>query len=285
MYPIVRKETIAPDTYLIEVKAPEIARKARAGQFVVLRINDEGERIPLTIADFNRQTGTLVLVFQAVGKTTRLLAAFSAGGFLLNLAGPMGKPTEIEKFGTVVCVAGGIGAAPIYPIARELKKAGNRIFTVLGARCDDLLIYEEELRDLSEQFHLMTDDGSKGRCGLVTDALKDILDAQRVDRVIAIGPAVMMKFVAKLTEGYRIPTIVSLNPIMVDGTGMCGSCRVEVGGMTRFCCVHGPEFDAHQVDFDLLISRQRMYLEEEKIALEKYETSKKQEARQKARRK
>lgn len=271
MFQIVKKRAIAPSTYLIEVKAPEIASKAQPGQFVVLRLKEEGERIPLTIADFNRQAGTLTLIFQAVGKTTRELATFSKGDSLLNLVGPMGRPTDVECFGTVVCVAGGIGAAPIYPIVRSLKEAGNKVIVVLGARCDDLIILEKELAGLSDEFHLMTDDGSKGRCGLVTDALKDILSSRRVDRVFAVGPAVMMKFVAKTTESAQIPTIVSLNPIMVDGTGMCGACRVKVEGKTRFCCVDGPEFDAHQVDFDLLMSRQRMYLEEEKISLDKYE--------------
>lgn len=272
MFKIVGKKTLAPEVNFIKVQAPEIARKAQPGQFVILRIGEEGERIPLTIADFDRKKGTLTIIFQEVGKTTRQLGTFTIGESINDVIGPLGTPSHIEKYGRVICVGGGIGAAPIYPIARALKEAGNEIITIIGARSENLLIFEEELSRVSDEVIITTDDGSKGRHGLVTDPLKEILQGRKkIDLVFAIGPAIMMKFVCLTTKPAQVKTLVSLNPIMVDGTGMCGACRVSVGGETKFGCVDGPDFDGHEVDFDLLLVRQRMYLEEEKKAAEVYE--------------
>ncbi len=268
MFEILKKEELAPEIYLIEVKAEEVAKKALPGQFVIIRVDEVGERIPLTIVDFKSQNKSITLVFQAVGKTTKKLASLKVGDKIVDLVGPLGKPTEIKKYGKVICVAGGIGAAPIFPIARELKRAKNYVITILGARSKELLILEGNLLAVSHELHITTDDGSKGRHGLVTDALKELIKENKVDLVIAIGPAIMMKFVSEVTKPEKIKTIVSLNPIMVDGTGMCGACRVEVGEKTKFCCVDGPDFDGHLVDWNLLLSRQKVYLEEEKIALE-----------------
>ena len=268
MNEILQKEVLGPDIKLIEVSASHIARKAQAGQFVILRVSEEGERIPLTIADCSRRRGTIGLVFQEVGKTTKDLGRLDVGDRILDLIGPLGHPTQIERYGTVVCVGGGIGIAPIYPITKALKQAGNRITSIIGARNKDLLFWEEKMRAVSDELIVTTDDGSYGRHGLVTQPLKELLDGpQRTDLVFAVGPAVMMKFVARTTEPYHVRTLVSLNSIMIDGTGMCGGCRVSVDGRTKFVCVDGPDFDAHQVDFDLLMARQRAYLEEEKIAL------------------
>lgn len=264
---------IAPEVIMMKIKTPEIARKALPGQFVIIRADEKGERVPLTITDFDREKGTLVIVFQKVGKTTHQLGLFARGDTLADVVGPLGKPSHIEKFGTVVCVGGGIGAAPLYPIARALHEAGNYVITINGARNKSLLIIEKELKAVSDKVHTTTDDGTKGRCGFVTDVLKELLDTKRIDLVIAIGPAIMMKCVCQATEPYKVKTIVSLNPIMVDGTGMCGACRVEVGGETKFGCADGPEFDGHKVNFDLLMTRQRMYLAEEKLAMEVYEES------------
>jgi len=272
MFKIIEKKTLAPEVNLIKVQAPEIARKAQPGQFVIIRIDEEGERIPLTIADFDRKKGALTIIFQEVGKTTKQLGRMGVGDFLSDVIGPLGQPSHIKKYGRVVCVGGGIGAAPIYPIARALKEAGNEVIVINGARSENLLIFEEELSRVSDEMIITTDDGSKGRHGLVTEPLKEILQSgKKVDLVFAIGPAIMMKFVCKTSEPFKVKTLVSLNPIMVDGTGMCGACRVSVGGETKFGCVDGPDFDGHQVDFDLLMARQRMYLEEEKRALEAYE--------------
>ena len=258
-----------PGVHLFRVKAPAIARKARPGQFIVLRIDDIGERIPLTVADWDEKEGSVTIIFMEVGTTTRRLALLNAGDHIANFAGPMGLPTHIEKFGTVVCVAGGFAVAPIMPIARGLKQAGNKVISIMGARNKDLLFWEDELRRASDRLIVTTDDGSYGRKGLVTEPLKELLEGEeKIDRVIAIGPSVMMKFCAKTTEPFGVKTIVSLNPIMVDGTGMCGACRVSVAGATRFVCVDGPDFDGHQVDWDLLFARQRIYLDEEKRALE-----------------
>jgi ferredoxin--NADP+ reductase len=270
MNDVVKKETLGPGIKLLEVRAPEIARKARAGQFVILRVTQEGERIPLTIADYSEGQGTIHLVFQEVGKTTRELGQLEVGDRILDLIGPLGRPSEIERWGTVVCIGGGIGVAPIYPIAKAAKQAGNRVISIIGARSKELLFWEDAMRATSDDVIVTTDDGSYGRPGVVTQPLREMLDGpERLDLVFAIGPAIMMKFVAATTLPYGVKTVVSLNSIMIDGTGMCGGCRVSVNGQTKFVCVDGPDFDAHQVDFDLLMARQRAYLEEEKVALER----------------
>jgi ferredoxin--NADP+ reductase len=262
---ILMKQQLAPSVQLFEVEAPLIARKAKPGQFVILRVNEEGERIPLTIADFNRDKGSITLIFQEVGASTIELGLLNEGEFLLDLVGPLGKATHIEKFGTVVCVGGGIGIAPVYPIARGLKEACNEVISIIGARSKDILIYEEEMAAVSDELIITTDDGSKGIKALVTQPLKELLDSdKKISLVVAIGPVIMMKFVAETTRPYGVPTVVSLNPIMVDGTGMCGGCRVSVGHENKFACVDGPEFDAHKVDFESLMARQRMYKPHEK---------------------
>lgn len=265
MYKILAKKDLAPNVKLFEMDAPLIAKKAQPGQFVILRIDEEGERIPLTIADFDRQKGTITLIFQEVGATTKEMGALNAGDSLLDLVGPLGKETHIENFGTVVCVGGGIGIAPVYPIARGMKQAGNKVISIIGARSKDILIYEQEMAAVSDELHITTDDGSKGHKGFVTDVLNDLMKkGVKIDLVMAIGPVVMMRSVAEATRPSGIHTVVSLNPIMVDGTGMCGGCRVAVGDETKFACVDGPEFDAHKVDFKALVTRQRMYLDQEK---------------------
>ena len=272
MYRIMLREDLVPGIHLFKVEAPAVARKGQAGQFVVVRVDEKGERIPLTIADWDREEGSITIVFMEVGVTTRKLAQLKAGDYIANFAGPLGMPTHIDNFGTVVCVGGGFAVAPICAIARSMKEAGNRVLSIMGARNKDLLFWEDRLRAVSDEFIVTTDDGSYARKGLVTEPLKEILErGERIDRVIAVGPTVMMKFCAKTTEPFGVKTIVSLNPIMVDGTGMCGCCRVEVGGQTKFTCVDGPDFDGHQVDWDLLFTRQRIYLEEEKKSLERWE--------------
>jgi ferredoxin--NADP+ reductase len=234
-------------------------------------IDEKGERIPLTVADSDAKSGILTIVFMEVGKTTQQLGLLKTGDSIMSLTGPLGLPTEVEKFGTVVCVAGGFAVAPIFPIARAMKQAGNKIISILGARTKDLLFWEDELGSVSDKLIVTTDDGSYGRKGLVTEPLEELLEgSEKIDRVVAIGPSVMMKFCAKTTQPFGVKTIVSLNPIMVDGTGMCGCCRVVVGGQTKFACVDGPDFDGHQVDWDLLGARQRTYLPEEKQALENW---------------
>lgn len=265
MYKILSAEELSAGVKSFIVEAPMVARKCQAGQFIILRIDESGERIPLTIADYDREQGTIHLIFQEVGNTTRQLGTLKAGDALLDVAGPLGKATEIENFGTVVCIGGGIGVAPVYPIARAYKKAGNRVVSIIGARNADLLIMEKEMRSVSDVLHITTDDGSAGRKGLVVDPLKDMIAAgEKIDRVMAIGPMIMMRGVAEVTRPYKIPTLVSLNPIMVDGTGMCGGCRCSVGGETKFACVDGPEFDGHAVDFNGLMSRARMYQTQER---------------------
>ena len=265
MYKIISAEELSAGVKSFIVEAPMVARKCQAGQFIILRIDEAGERIPLTIADYDREKGTIQLIFQEVGDTTRQLGTLKAGDALLDVAGPLGKATEIENYGTVVCIGGGIGVAPVYPIARAYKKAGNRVVSIIGARNADLLIMEKEMRSVSDVLHITTDDGSAGRKGLVVDPLKDMIAAgEKIDRVMAIGPMVMMRGVAEVTRPYGIHTLVSLNPIMVDGTGMCGGCRCSVGGETKFACVDGPEFDGHAVDFNGLMSRARMYQTQER---------------------
>jgi len=268
LYKILHKEPLGTNLHLLEVEAPRIARKAKSGQFIILRLKEEAERIPLTIADYSREKGTLTIIFQEVGYSTRELAGCRAGDTILDLVGPLGLPSEIEKYGTVVCVGGGVGIAPVYPIARDLKKAGNRVLSIIGARNSSLLFWREKMAEVSDRLFIATDDGSEGRKGFVSDVLKEILDAEQVMRVWAIGPMIMMKVVAETTRPYGVPTIVSMNPIMVDGTGMCGACRVAVGQQTRFACVDGPEFDGHLVDFDLAMKRAAFFKDKEQQALE-----------------
>jgi len=267
MYQILDREDYSADVFMQVVQAPAVAAACQPGQFIILRIDEEGERIPLTIADFDREAGTITIVVQAVGKSTRRLQRLGKGDRLANFIGPLGVPSEIEKVGTVVCAGGGIGVAPIYPIARALKEAGNKIISIVAARNQSLLLWEDRMREISDELIVTTDDGSRGRHCLVTEPLKELCEAGGIDLVYAIGPGVMMKFCARTTEPFGVRTLVSLNSIMVDGTGMCGACRVEVGGETKFVCVDGPEFDGHEVDFDLLISRQRQYLVQEKESL------------------
>ena len=271
MNQIINKKTLAPGVNLFEIEAPHIAQKRKPGQFVIIRINERGERIPLTIADTNKEKGTITIVAQVVGKTTEHLGTLKPGDALLDVVGPLGQPTHIDKFGTVVAIGGGVGHAVCYPIARAMKQAGNYLITIIGARTKDLIILEEETKTFTDELYITTDDGSYGKKGLVTDQLKELLNAgKKIDFVLAAGPAIMMKFVSLTTKEYGIKTIVSLNSIMVDGTGMCGVCRVEVGGKTMFACVDGPEFDGHEVNFDLLMKRLTMYKKEEKLAYDRY---------------
>ena len=269
MYKILLRQDLVPNIHLFMIEAPSVARKAQAGQFVVIRIDERGERIPLTIADWDREKGSVTIVFMEVGTTTRRLASLGTGDFIADFIGPLGLPTHIEKLGTVVCVAGGFAVATIMPIARAMRSEGNEVISIMGARNKNLIFWENELSSVSDQLIVTTDDGSYGRKGLVTEPLKELLESgNKINRVIAIGPSIMMKYCAKTTEPFGVKTIVSLNPIMVDGTGMCGCCRVSVGGDTKFACVDGPDFDGHQVDWDLLFARQRIYLDEEKRSLE-----------------
>jgi NAD(P)H-flavin reductase len=268
---IVRTRDLAPRTRLFEIEVPHVAQRGRAGQFVILRVNDQGERIPLTLANRDPARGTITLVFQEVGKTTEMLGLLQAGQEIHDLAGPLGKPTHIPTGKHVVCVGGGIGNAVVWPQVQALKEAGNRVTAILGARTKELLILEDEIRALADEVIITTDDGSYGRKGMVTHALTDLIEGGgKVDEVITIGPVVMMKFVCRATQPHNIPTQASLNPLMVDGTGMCGACRVTVGGQTRFACVEGPEFDGHQVDFDELITRLAYYQPEERASLDSY---------------
>ncbi len=272
MYKIVAKEKLTPVIDYLRVESPAISAKARAGQFVMIRIDEVGERIPLTLADWDAREGTITLVAMEVGTSTKKLGMLKTGDSLMNLVGPLGLPSEIEKFGTVVCVGGGVGIAPIYPIARALKKINNEVISIIGARNKDLLFWEDKMRTVSDELIVTTDDGSYARKGVVTEPLKELLDHRKIDRVIAIGPAIMMKFCSMTTKPYNVPTIVSLNSIMVDGTGMCGCCRISVGGVTKFACVDGPEFNGHQVDWDIVSNRQRVYLAEEKQSLERWQS-------------
>ena len=270
---ILDKQAICPQIKQLVVKAPRIAKKAQAGQFASLIINENGERIPLTLADWDTANGSITLIFQEVGKTTMLLGDLKPGEVIEHISGPLGVPSEIKNFGTVLILGGGVGIAPIYPIARALKQAGNKVIVILGARCADLLFWEDKFKPICDELIISTDDGSKGIKGVITVPIDQLLNErkEKIDRIIAIGPAVMMKYATLTAKKHNIPAIVSLNSIMVDATGMCGACRVEVGGETKFACVDGPEFDGYQVNFDLLIARQKMYLEEEKIAIEQYQ--------------
>jgi ferredoxin--NADP+ reductase len=271
MFKILKKEELSDIVTLFEIEAKDIATKAKAGNFFMLRIHEQGERIPLTIADFDREKGTLTTVFQKVGKTTHHLGTLSEGDYLSDVIGPLGMHSHIENFGKVVCVGGGVGIAPIYPITRALKEAGNKIISIIGARTKNLIFWEEKMSRVSDELIVTTDDGSHGRKAVVTVPLDELLRENKdISLVVAIGPAIMMKFVCVTTEKHQVKTMVSLNSIMVDATGMCGACRVLVGGETKFACVDGPEFDGHKVDFDLLMARQRMYPAEEKLAMERY---------------
>jgi ferredoxin--NADP+ reductase len=271
MYRILAREDLTPNIHLFKVEAPLVAKKAQPGQFVVVRSDERGERIPLTIADWDKEEENVTIVFMEVGTTTRKLALLNAGDSILDFVGPLGRPTEIEKFGTVVCVAGGFAIATIVPIARAMKEAGNKVVSIMGFRTKGLVFWEERLGSVSDELIVTTDDGSYKRKGLVTEPLKELLQETKVDRVIAIGPTVMMKFCSLTTKPFSIKTMVSLNPIMVDGTGMCGCCRVSVGGETKFACVDGPDFDGHEVDWDLLMNRLRAYLDEEQESLKLWE--------------
>ena len=238
---------------------------------MIVRIDDFGERVPLTIADFDRKAGTVTIIFQEVGKSTKHLGTLNPGDKLATFAGPLGHPTDIKRYGAVICVAGGVGIAPVYPIAKALKEAGNDVISIIGARNKGLLFWEERMRTVSDELIVCTDDGSYGRKAAVTEPLKEILSSKKVSHVWAIGPAIMMKFVSMLTKEFNVPTVVSLNTIMIDGTGMCGGCRVLLDEGAKFVCVDGPEFDGHKIDWDSLLSRQRIYLNEERIAFERWE--------------
>ena len=270
MFKILKKEELSESITVFDIDAKDIAKKAKPGNFIVLKTHEQGERIPLTIADFDREKGTITTVFQKVGKSTYYLGALNEGDFITDVIGPLGIPSHIENFGKVVCIGGGVGIAPIYPITRALKEAGNIIISIIGARTKSLLFWEEKMRKVSDELIITTDDGSYGRKAVVTIPLEELLKEGNINLVVAIGPAIMMKFACKTTEKYNVKTIVSLNSIMIDATGMCGGCRVGVGGETKFCCVDGPEFDGHKVDFDLLMERQKMYLDEERLAMQRY---------------
>ncbi len=268
-YPIITKEQLSEAVYAMRVAAPKIAAGALPGQFVILRINEEGERFPLTLADWSAAEGWIYLVFQVVGKSTFTLSRLEAGDELKDVVGPLGLPSEIENYGRVLAVGGGVGIAALYPIARALRAAGNRVGSIIGARSADLLILKREMEEVSDSLTVMTDDGSLGTKGLVTWALEEELKGEGADLVLAIGPAIMMKFASAVTAPFKVPTRVSLNSIMLDGTGMCGTCRVEVCGKTRFACVEGPEFDGNEVDWGLLLNRLAQYKPEEAISYEK----------------
>jgi ferredoxin/flavodoxin---NADP+ reductase len=268
MNKIVSKEYFSANVVKFVVEAPLIAKARRAGHFVIVRVGEKGERIPLTIADADTEQGTITLVIQKMGVSSSKICALNEGEFITDMVGPLGKATHIENFGTVICACGGVGTAPMLPIAAALKKAGNRVITILAARTKDLIILEDEMKKLSDEVIVMTDDGSYGTQGLVTNGVEEVIKRESVNLCVTIGPAVMMKFVSKLTKQYEVPTVASLNTIMVDGTGMCGACRVSVGGKTKFVCVDGPEFNAHQVDFDEMLMRLGGYkeMEQEEMA-------------------
>ena len=269
MYDIAEARPLARGIKLFVIKAPRIARKQKPGQFVIVRLDDCGERIPLTIADANPEAGTVTIVVQAIGKTTMLLSMLQAGDNILDIVGPLGKPSEIENFGTTVIVSGSVGTAMAYPTARELKRAGNKVISIVGARSKELMVLEDEVRAVSNETYVVTDDGSYGDKGLVTDKLKQIMTTQKVDYVLAVGPVPMMRAVANMTGPEKIKTMVSLNSIMVDGTGMCGGCRVLVDNKSEFACVDGPEFDATRVNFEVLMQRNNMYREQERESIER----------------
>ncbi|MDR3710103.1 MAG: sulfide/dihydroorotate dehydrogenase-like FAD/NAD-binding protein [Capsulimonadaceae bacterium] len=272
MFKIVEARYLSKDVKLFRIHAPRVAKKQKPGQFVILRVNDHGERIPITIAASDAQEETITIVAQGIGKTTKLLNTLETGDSIADVVGPLGKPTDVEKFGTVVVIGGGVGTAIAYPTANALHDAGNRVISIIGARTKDLVIFEDELRAISDPLIVTTDDGSYGVKAVVTVPLQELIDSpNRPDYVLAIGPIPMMRAVAETTRAAGIKTVVSLNAIMVDGTGMCGGCRVAVGGKSQFACVDGPEFDAHQVDFALLAQRGAMYRDKERVALTRFE--------------
>ncbi len=272
MYKILHKEVLSDTVKLMVVKAPQVARKGAAGQFVIVRIDEHGERIPLTIADYDREAQTITLIFQEVGKSTMQMGTLNVGDEFITVMGPLGHPTEIENYGTVVCMGGGVGIAPIFPITRALKEAGNEVISIIGARNKELLFWEDRMRQYSDELIVCTDDGSYGRQSLVTEPLKELLESRSdIAKIWAIGPAVMMKFVTLTTKPFNVPTIVSLNTVMVDGTGMCGGCRVVLDDGAQFACVDGPEFDGHKVDWETLLSRLTFYKEQEQEALKRWE--------------
>ena len=276
MFKIIKKKTLYKDMYGMWIKAPEIASTVQPGQFIILMTKEEGERIPLTVADYDRKTGVIYIVFQVAGKTTDDLSRLEEGDHLFSFIGPLGQKSEIDNFGTVVTVGGGTGIACIHPIARHLKEAGNRVITIIGARSKDLIIMEKELKKVSDELIITTDDGSYGRKGFVTDALKEKLDKdQSIKKIWAMGPPIMMKVTTALTKNYPVDTIVSLNTVRVDGTGMCGSCRVSIGGETKFVCTDGPEFDGQLVDWDEFMNRINRYKEEEGISWQHYKQQEK----------
>jgi len=279
VFDIVEARPLARNIKLFVIKAPRIARKQRPGQFIILRLDESGERIPLTIADADPKAGTITICVQAIGKTTMLMNLLETGDSILDVVGPLGKPSEIDKFGTTVVVSGSVGTAMAYPTARELKRAGNKVISIVGARCKDLLVLENEVREVSDETYVLTDDGSWGEQGLVTERLKKILDSDKVDYVLAVGPVPMMRAVASLTAPLGIKTIVSLNSIMVDGTGMCGGCRVLINNSSQFACVDGPEFDAAQVNFEVLMQRNNMYREQERTSIERLQADSEGELR------
>lgn len=271
MFSIVKRDEMSDGNVVLnEIEAPLIARKAKPGQFAILKANDEGERIPLTMADTDPEKGTITVIYMVVGKSTALFKTLQVGDAYQDVIGPLGKPTHLEKLGTVICVGGGTGIAVLHPITRGLKDIGNKVITILGARSKDLLILEDQMRSVSDDLHITTDDGSYGREGLVTEVLREVLEKEDVKLVVAIGPVPMMKFVSLLTKEFDVKTLVSLNPIMIDGTGMCGGCRVSIGGETQFACVDGPEFDGHRVDYDELMLRLQAYAEDERQCYEEF---------------
>ena len=271
MFKIVKREEMSEGNVILnEIEAPKIARKALPGQFVILKANEDGERIPLTMAETDAEKGTITIIYMVVGKSTALFKTLQVGDSYQDVIGPLGKATHIEKLGKVVCVGGGTGIAVLHPITRAMKEAGNHVISIIGARSKDLLIMEDHMKAASHELRVCTDDGSYGHHGFVTDVLKEILEAGGIDQVVAIGPVPMMKFVSAITKEFNVPTLVSLNPIMVDGTGMCGGCRVTVGGQTKFACVDGPEFDGHQVDYDELMLRLQAYCEDEQTCYNEF---------------
>lgn len=271
MNKIVEKEYFSEKIVKIVVEAPLIAKSRKPGNFVILRVGEKGERIPLTIAGADIAKGTISLVVQKMGVSSTKLCDLEVGDYITDLVGPLGKPTEIHNLGTILCCGGGVGVAPLLPIVEAYKKAGNRVITILAARSKDLIILEDEMRKHSDELIIMTDDGSHGKKGLITEGMEEVIKREKIDECVTIGPAIMMKFCSLLTKKYEIPTIASLNSIMVDGTGMCGACRVTVGGKTKFTCVDGPEFDAHQIDFDEMMSRLGGYKQEEIDKFEKFQ--------------
>lgn len=263
-YKILSKIELCPNQYEIKIDAPYITRNAKAGQFIILRVDKEGERVPLTIADFDREKGELTIVYMAVGFSTKKLAQLNVGDEIADIVGPLGKPTHIENYGTVACLAGGYGAAPCYLIAKAFKEAGNKVYMIMGARNKDLVFWQDKMKEASTELFITTDDGSLGTKGFVTNVLTDLMEKEKIDYAIAVGPLPMMRAVANLTRDKGIKTEASMNPIMVDGTGMCGACRITVGNEVKFACVDGPDFDAHLIDFDEVINRGRVYKEQEK---------------------